>query len=123
WLIENDASCPVCGKQGGGSAAGAALHLRGSAGRSRTGRSYNGITGAFHRISVGERKIGKIAEAGEPMLIREVTGEESWVADREWMGREGIRSFAGQPLEFKGATLGVLAVFSRSGFSEEEFGW
>src|SRR5690606_9243864 len=48
---------------------------------------------------------------------------EGWVADPKWIAREGIRSFAGQPLKFKGETLGVLAVFGTSLFSREDFRW
>ncbi|PWU18062.1 MAG: hypothetical protein C5B48_15195 [Candidatus Rokuibacteriota bacterium] len=36
---------------------------------------------------------------------------------------ERIRAFAGQPLIFKGETLGVLAVFSRAHLGQDQFEW
>jgi transcriptional regulator with GAF, ATPase, and Fis domain len=101
-----------------------ALHLLRRAGKSKNDeKDYSAITGAFHRMEIGERKIGQIAATGEPMLIANVTGSEPWIADVAWIRREGIKSFAGQPLIFRGETLGVLAVFSRTAFSQEEFRW
>jgi transcriptional regulator with GAF, ATPase, and Fis domain len=44
-------------------------------------------------------------------------------ADPEWIQRETIESFAGQPLVFRGETLGVLGVFRRALINEREFGW
>jgi transcriptional regulator with GAF, ATPase, and Fis domain len=45
------------------------------------------------------------------------------VADPEWVKRENIRSFAGQPLICWDELLGVLAVFSRTQLSAEDFQW
>ena len=39
------------------------------------------------------------------------------------MSREGVRSFSGHPLIFRDEILGVLAVFSRSVTSDQEFAW
>lgn len=123
WLISSDADCPVC-RTNPQRVNSPALHLRASAGKSRkTGREYTDVSGTSHRIKMGERKIGQVAESGEPMLIATVTGKELWVADPEWIRAEGIQSFAAQPLIFRGETLGVLAVFSRASFSENEFKW
>lgn len=124
WLIQSDVGCPVCARGPEPGATDRALHLRGSAGKSKQGRkNHSVITGAFHRIPIGERKIGQIALSGKPMLIPNVSGDEPWIADPTWIKREGIRSFAGQPLIFRGETLGVLAVFSRTVFSPEDFAW
>ncbi len=125
WLIEPDADCPICVNAPHTGPTDNALHLRGSAGRSRVDqkKEYASVTGAFHRIPLGERKIGQIALSGNPMLIPNVTGDEPWIADAAWIKGEGIRSFAGQPLIFRGETLGVLAVFSRSTLSAEDLSW
>jgi transcriptional regulator with GAF, ATPase, and Fis domain len=124
WLIVTGADCPVCSGTASSKGADRALHLVGSAGRSKDGgKSYTDLTGGFHRIPVGERKIGQIALSGKAMLIPNVSGDESWVADPGWIRREGICSFAGQPLIFRGETLGVLAVFSQTIFSPEDFKW
>ncbi len=121
WLLHADEECPVCSGRHPG--VGRALHLRGSAGHSRGGEVYAGIGGSFHRIGLGERKIGTIGATGAPMLISRVTGQEEWIADPDWVRREGISSFAGQPLVFRGENLGVLAVFSRASFTGEDFHW
>src|SRR5262249_26768620 len=107
WLIQPDRECPIC--QDAADGADRALHLRGSAGTSeRTHRHYSNARGHFHRIPLGERKIGQIAASGQSMLIPQVSGEEGWVADPAWIREEGIRSFAGRPLVFRGEILGVL---------------
>lgn len=47
------------------------------------------------------------------MIIDDVSADKAWIVDREWARQEQIRSFAGDPLIYRGETLGVLAVFSR----------
>lgn len=124
WLIEPDQQCPVCSTKSGPRDLEAALHLRASRGRSiQTNQLYSETHGAFHKIPLGQRKIGQVGKSGKPLLIAGVTGHEDWVADRDWVVGEGIRSFAGQPLIFRGEILGVLAVFSRTTFSETDFAW
>ena len=100
------------------------LHLAASAGKSqRTGDDYSQLNGAFRRFPLGVRKIGQIAKTGEPLMLSHVTPEQSWVAQPDWIAAEGVRSFAGQPLVFRGETLGVLGVFDRSNFTPEDFAW
>lgn len=123
WLIEPDTECPLCSTGPSSPANEPALHLRSSAGRSISGHEYTGITGSFHRIPLGQRKIGQIALSGRPMIIPHVTAEDPWAANPQWLRDERIESFAGQPLEFRGETLGVLAIFSRTTFSPDAFRW
>jgi transcriptional regulator with GAF, ATPase, and Fis domain len=100
------------------------LHLVASAGRSQaTGDDYSRLNGAFRRFPLGVRKIGQIARTGEPLLLSDVTPEQSWVAQPDWIASEGVRGFAGQPLVFRGKTLGVLGVFDRSILTAEDFAW
>ena len=40
-----------------------------------------------------------------------------------WFQREGIRTFAGQPLVFRGEALGVLAIFDRAALKDTDFAW
>jgi transcriptional regulator with GAF, ATPase, and Fis domain len=123
WLVQPDSDCPVCAGSSAPNGV-SSLHLRASTGNSRSGRDdYTRIAGAFHRIPIGKRKIGQIAASGKEMLIPNITGHEEWIADVDWLRREGIKSFAGQPLAFKGETVGVLAVFSRAALSADEFNW
>jgi GAF domain-containing protein len=69
------------------------------------------------------RKIGHIGATGVPILLTDLTQEHAWIAHPEWVRREGIRSFAGQPLLFRDDILGVLAVFSRVPLDARDFAW
>src|SRR5436190_18041597 len=85
WLVQPDKECPICASEQENGAETRTLHLRASAGRSReTGVDYSRITGSFHRIPWGAREVGHIASSGQPILIAEVRGDESWVADPAW---------------------------------------
>jgi transcriptional regulator with GAF, ATPase, and Fis domain len=124
WLLQTSAECIFCSEKSDLGTGERDLHLVASAGQSRHGQeSYESTTGRSHRIAVGERKIGRIAATGEPLLIGDVDPAQPWVADPDWIRREEIQSFAGQPLVFRGDVLGVLAVFSRAKFTDEDFRW
>jgi transcriptional regulator with GAF, ATPase, and Fis domain len=120
WLLERDLDCPICSHRGADPDR--ALHLVASAGITRDGAQTR-IDGPSHKIRVGERKIGAIAESRKPLLVADVRPEMPWVADPDWIAREGIQSFAGHPLICRGELLGVLAVFNRARFAPEEFEW
>lgn len=123
WLREPYARCEAC-RDTGADTAPARLHLVSSGGRSRVGAAeYGRVDGRFHLMRVGERKIGRVAETGEPLLIAGLRGDEPWIADREWVVREGIRSMAAQPLVHGGETLGVLALFDRGVLDDAAFRW
>jgi PAS domain S-box-containing protein len=83
-----------------------ALELQASAG------IYTHIDGGHARVPVGQFKIGRIAESGEPHLTNTVL-QDSWVGDPEWARREGMVSFAGYPLKVEDRVLGVVAAFAR----------
>ena len=59
-------------------------------------------------------KIGYIGGTGKAVFRNDILDNSAWLMDPEWAEREKIASFAGQPLVFRGETLGVLAIFSRS---------
>jgi PAS domain S-box-containing protein len=67
-------------------------------------------------------KVGKIG-TGTPILIQDLASENEEIARPEWAEREGIRSFAGHPLIFRGNKLGALALFSRQPLDERSFSW
>jgi transcriptional regulator with GAF, ATPase, and Fis domain len=121
WLLMDDTDCPHCRarKQ---SQAGRGLHLAASAGLRPLGGN-DGTPGAFHRFALGERKIGRVAESGEPLLLSGLTGNEDWIAVPDWIAAEGIRTFAAQPLTFRGEILGVLALFDRGLLDGGAFEW
>jgi hypothetical protein len=84
------------------------LHWVASAGTPRDPRAdYYRLDCSFHWFAIGERKIGRVAETGEPLLIVGIRGNEEWIADREWIQREGIRTLAAQPPVFRDDVQGV----------------
>lgn len=100
------------------------MHLVASAGCSRVDpdADWSSLTGRFRRFPLGVRKIGRIGQTGVPELLT-IEGQRDWLVDRDWAAREGLRSFAGQPLIFRDEQLGLLGVFSRTPIDEEGFGW
>ncbi len=100
------------------------LHLLASAGRpTKVIEDWSRLDGDFRRIPLGIRKIGQIGATGEPLLLADLRKESSWIARPYWAEREGLQSFAGQPLIFRGEVFGVLAIFSRQTVAVQEFAW
>ena len=64
------------------------------------------------QISLGQSKIGQIAEDGEPYLTNDVATDRQ-VGAGEWHRRERIVSFAGYPLRVEDRIVGVMAMYSR----------
>jgi transcriptional regulator with GAF, ATPase, and Fis domain len=91
------------------------LHLAASAGNPRLEpiERWARTDGDFRRIPLAALKVGQIATKGEGLLIADIEQDAAWIARPEWARAEGIRSFAGHPLVFRGEVLGVLAVFCR----------
>jgi len=100
------------------------LRLAASAGNPGDGKeNYTRLDGAFRRIPLGVRKVGRAGQSGEPLLLADVRGDEEWIAEPKWMKREGVKTFAGQPLVFRGEVLGVLAIFDTKVLGQEDFNW
>jgi transcriptional regulator with GAF, ATPase, and Fis domain len=83
-----------------------ALLLRASSGLS------NRVDGEYRRVPVGSLKIGAIAETARPICTNDVAHDPR-IADHAWAEANGLVSFAGWPLRFRGELLGVLATFAR----------
>ncbi len=101
------------------------LHLVASSGHSKVDPEivWDSVEGGFSRFPLGVKKIGRIGATGQPILIEDMQRDNKWVADKQWAKEEDIRSFAGQPLIFRGEILGVLGIFCRKGIDSETFGW
>ncbi len=109
---------PVCPDQA------RCLHLVASAGRSQVNRNeYANLDGRFRRIPLGVFKVGRVAASAEPFLIPEIKPDETAVQDHRWIAAEGVQSFAGQPLIFRGEVFGVLGVFERAKLTPEDCRW
>ncbi len=123
WLLAPGDQCVTCRLRPQCPDQSRCLHLAASAGNSRDpAADLTGIEGAYRRLPIGFGKVSA-ADSGEPVLLQELTGEEEWIADRPWFRREGVRTFAGQPLVFHGAALGVLAIFDRGVLTRTDFDW
>jgi diguanylate cyclase (GGDEF)-like protein/PAS domain S-box-containing protein len=90
------------------------LELRASAGM------YTHRDGAHARVPVGQFKIGRIAQKGQPHLTNDVQ-QDPWVSDPEWAKREGMVAFGGYPLIVGDNVVGVVAAFARHAFSKAAF--
>lgn len=126
WLTQSTAGCEGCPTVDVCRTQTRCLHLVSSGGRSSVAPAveWTRTDGAFRRMPVGSRKVGRIALTGEPLeepALLEPLPE--WVARPEWVRAEGIRGFAGQPLIHRGEVLGVLAVFARQPIAAECMGW
>jgi formate hydrogenlyase transcriptional activator len=87
------------------------------------GEDWSLLRGYFRRVPLNAWKVGVIGATGTSILIKDVAAENAWIARADWAAREGIRSFAGHPLVFRGKGLGVLALFSRQLIDDSGFGW
>lgn len=60
--------------------------------------AWDHLTGRFRRFPLNVRKVGRIARSGAPLEMPGVQASLEWIADPDWVQREGIVGFAGQPL-------------------------
>jgi transcriptional regulator with GAF, ATPase, and Fis domain len=124
WLVEPGDLCDVCHLRTECADRTRCLHLVASAGGSLDGReAWDGLDGAFRRFPLGVRKVGRVGATGTGILLHDMSDRSTWIVRPEWAAREGIRSFAAQPLAFGGAVLGVLAAFSRRRVDATAFTW
>jgi transcriptional regulator with GAF, ATPase, and Fis domain len=89
------------------------MRLRASSGLSTR------LDGTYGRVTIGARKIGRIAQTRQPIWTNEVANDER-IADPAWARENGLVSFAGWPLTFRDALEGVLATFSRRPLNDAE---
>jgi transcriptional regulator with GAF, ATPase, and Fis domain len=99
------------------------LRLRASIGISRNhpDEMWNRLDGAYARLPLTFGKVGHVATTGEQLLLHR--GEADWLSEADWAEREGIESFAAQPLIFRTTIYGVLAVFSRKRWERAQLAW
>ncbi len=119
WIAGAGDECTSCRMRSVCPDQSACLHLAASAGTSVNGESWARTDGAFRRIPIGRLKVGSIAASREGVLLTDPHSEQ--FTQQSWVRDEGIRSFAGHPMIYRGETLGVLAVFRRQPIDTEEF--
>ena len=79
-----------------------------------------GTLGRMSADDIGVRDafdIARIAARGEPEFTN-LQGDESWLGDPDWAGREQFVAFAGCPLKVGDQILGVAAAFAREPLTE-----
>lgn len=124
WLKEMGDLCETCRFREECPDQTSCLHLVASAGNPGDGKAdYSRLDGEFRRFPLGVRKIGRVGQSGEPLLLPDLGGDEKWIAEPEWVAREGVRTIAAQPLLFRGEVLGVLAIFDSEVLSDSDFEW
>ena len=124
WLRQADQSCPTCCS--GELRPEPALHLRASAGAPISDAAdWTRTDGTFHRIPLtpGDLKIAHIATTGESIRIGSLADDRRWLRHPAWAQQEGLASFAGHALVFRGEPVGVLAVFRRTAADDGCFNW
>jgi transcriptional regulator with GAF, ATPase, and Fis domain len=121
WLVGEGDICAVCPMRGDCPQQERCLHLAASKGASLAeATDWSDVAGAFRRFPLNVKKIGRIGATGEPLHINNIAADNAWIARPEWIKREQIRSFAGEPLIFRGEILGVLGVFRREPLLPED---
>ena len=124
WLVDMGDLCATCRFLPECPDQARCLHLVASAGNTdEPGKDLTRTDGAFRRFPLGVRKVGRVAASGQPLLLPGVRGDEDWIADPPWFQREGIQTFAAQPLVFREKVLGVLAIFDRQILGDADFEW
>jgi transcriptional regulator with GAF, ATPase, and Fis domain len=126
WLIQKSLDCTGCLMAAECPDRSLCLHLVASGGRSSVDPAvkWTRTDGAFRRFPLRVRKVGRIGATGEPVEVPDlVSTPQDWVVHPEWVRAEGVAGFAGQPLEYQGKVLGVLAVFARGAIGPDCMNW
>ena len=102
------------------------LHLKASEGRPTnplSGARWYRMDGDFQRFPLGIRIVGRIGATGQSEHLFDTAGDKEWIGRDDWLRREGIRTFVGHPLQFRGEIFGVLGVFTREQLGPEKVAW
>ncbi|MDR4460300.1 MAG: sigma 54-interacting transcriptional regulator [Nitrospirales bacterium] len=125
WLIRPGDICSSCRFKEECPDQTQCLHLVASAGRSsvKDTMEWKNTNGYFARFPLGVCKVGRIGKTGEQLVFNEMDNNLAWIARPDWAKQEDIQGFHGQPIIYKGETLGVLAVFEREPVTDEATVW
>ena len=125
WLIRPGDICTTCPMRQECPDQTSCLHLMASAGNPVADKDadWSRINGDFRRFPLGIRKVGRVATSGEAFEIVDVQKDTTEIARPDWVQRESIRGFEGQPLVYKGEVLGVLGVFTRTPAVSKNLAW
>lgn len=126
WLKRQGDICSTCHVRDECPTQTECLHLVASAARPlgpESGDEWYREVGFYQRFPLGVRRIGEIGKKGESLMLTDTADDVAWFAKNDWLHREQVKAFCGHPLVFRDEILGVLAVFSRSTVTEQQFAW
>jgi transcriptional regulator with GAF, ATPase, and Fis domain len=125
WLIEKGDICETCHLRQDCLDKDRCLHTVASAGHSISNptEDWSRVDAEYCRIPLGFRKVGTIAATGQEIVVKDVAKDEEWIAKEDWVRKEGIRGFVGEPIIYKGEILGAMAVFTRLPVVDEAPKW
>ena len=126
WLLGSDQRDDDASSSAASNTERPLLKLAASAGTpvsNAQGKDWSRLDGAHRRVSLGQGKVGCIAQTGKPVLLEDTNTDQQWIVDQRWTHDEQIVSFAGQALLFRNEILGVLALFSRERLTQSDFDW
>jgi len=122
WLIERGDRCAQCPRRAECPDQTRCLHLVAGTDVSSTGSPPRfGDLNARNPLGVG--LLGKVAQAGTQVLLRDVTQYREDLAGLDWLQRERIQACGATAITYKGEPLGVIAAFSRDVLPEEGRPW
>jgi transcriptional regulator with GAF, ATPase, and Fis domain len=102
------------------------LHLKASMGKPTnplSGHRWYRMDGDFQRFPLGVRIVGRVGATGQSEFLLDTADNKEWIGRDDWLHREGIRTFVGHPLRFRGEILGVLGVFTRERLGSDKVAW
>lgn len=125
WLLQRGDLCPSCYRREACVDQTWCLHLCASAGHSITGRTeeWSRTDSPFRRAPFGVPRVGQIAKTQKPLVLPTVTEGLPLPSGIDSFKHEKIVGFSGQPLLYKGETIGVLALFTRKPPKPERVSW
>jgi transcriptional regulator with GAF, ATPase, and Fis domain len=125
WLIDEGDLCSSCPLLGRCKNRASCLHLVASAGKRQSSETPNWtrLDDEYQRIPLGLGKIGTVGSVGEAIVVTNFSEDATWLERHPWAIEERILGFNAQPIRFKDAILGVLAVFTNIPTPDEGRSW
>jgi transcriptional regulator with GAF, ATPase, and Fis domain len=130
WLIEPGDKCARCNLRSECPDQRECLHLVASAGKLRNAHEdwrrmdvLDESAQGWSRSPVGVTNIGMIAKTGVSIATDMMEPGPDHDGLPDWGPPEGVVSFTGRALQFRGQVLGVLAVFSRQKLHDDVNDW
>jgi transcriptional regulator with GAF, ATPase, and Fis domain len=126
WLIAPGDICERCELRAECPDQTSCLHLKASMGKPTnplSGHRWYQMDGDFQRFPLGVRIVGRVGATGQSEFLLDTADNKEWIGRDDWLHREGIRTFVGHPLRFRGEILGILGVFTRERLGPDKVAW